>query len=106
MTSTLFARLLADGFALRTDGETLRVSPAANLGADLRAEVAAAKPELIAQTLYLTIWRELERRADERRGRLPARTDDPDWLVLLAAYERLALALGEDVVAQLELVPA
>lgn len=102
---TAFCRLIKGGYRLRTDGETLWVSPSAGMSEGMRADIAEHKRELIAQTLWWGIWRELE----ARKRRLPERTDGEEWTALLRAYELLSLALGPDVTAQLEqlsLVPA
>jgi hypothetical protein len=100
MEGTLFGRLHVAGYDLRTDGETLRVSPSAGLTAELRREIAGHKAELIACTLWWGIWRELE----ASRERLPERPEGERWEVLLTAYERLSLALPPEVVEQLELL--
>jgi hypothetical protein len=99
---TLLTRLAGLGYRVRTDGETLWVSPSGSIPSGLRLEIAERKHQLIAQVLYLRIWQELE----ARRERLPERTDTDDWLVLRKAYEALSVALGAGQTDQLELFAA
>jgi hypothetical protein len=100
--TTLLTRLTEAGHRVRTDGETLWVSPSATIPSGLRAKIAEHKHQLIAQVLYLRIWQELE----QRRARLPDRTDAAEWEVFLRAYEALSLALGAGQTDQLELFAA
>lgn len=102
MGPTLLTRLAEAGYRVRTDGETLWVSPSANIPSGLRLEIAQHKAELIASVLYLRIWRELE----ASKARLPERTDTEEWTVLLKAYGALSLALGDETTEQLELFAA
>jgi hypothetical protein len=103
MSAELFGRLRADGFTLRTDGETLWVMGGPRLTAELRDEIAAHKPELMACAAFCHVWTVLTTAGERWKAkRMPA--DCRDFKAALRAYEVLCLALPVETMGQLEML--
>ena len=106
--SDFYADLIRRGFTLWTDCETLRVSPASALTPEDREAIRAHRAELIACAAFVVVWEGLTRAGDKWKDRrMPATCKE--FKAGLAAYEKLAAALGSDATdraEQLALVPA